>query len=65
MVDHYGACAGGHAVQISSAKPVKYTKVLALLWKHTEMTGWRLTTEVGQRNEAGRYFFIFRRFDGS
>jgi hypothetical protein len=63
VVDHYGACAGGMAVLITSVDEVDYQKVCALLWQRTELTGWHLITEDGVRNQAGKFIWIFRRYD--
>ena len=63
VVDHYGACAGGMSVLITSVDEVEYKKVCALLWQHTELTGWYLITVDGVKNKAGKFIWIFRRYD--
>lgn len=63
VVDHYGACAGGMSVLITSVDEVEYKKVCALLWQHTELTGWHLTTDDGKKNSVGKFIWIFRRYD--
>lgn len=64
VVDHYGACAGGMSVLITSVVEVEYKKICALLWQHTELTGWHLITEDGKKNSDGKFIWIFRRYDG-